>query len=960
MLFYKKHYWPITSPKAFFQKRAFCDWCKTATDHLELHRCEFICCLCKRGNCKTEIAQYKRCQNCDLNCYNENCIRLHCSKYCKPRLLCEYCGSKYLFKHSCSVVEQKYCVNCKNLVSIDHRCYIQKGTIKYAGSIDGYIFFDFESSQEFGTHVANLVIAHKYSRVGVLVEKKYFYQDGEDVNKQFCDWLFSQKNYIAIAHNLKGYDGIFLMNYLLNNLRPGTDPPTVLNQGNKILTMTYNNVKIIDSYLFMPMALSVFSSTFGLQECKGYFPHLFNKYTNRDYIGIMPPVEDFGIKTMSEAKKSKLLSWYDQNKYEEFNFKQELFKYCEMDVDLLAKGYLSFRKIIIESTGIEPFIQCVTLASLCHSIYRHNYMINDSIAIIPEIGYNPNENTSKKAQLWLRFLSISRNINIQHAKNGGEYTISPYKLDGYHQGEGFEFHGCLYHGCPKCFSQRTYNSVKDESMQVTYRKHCERIEFIRKRVKKLEEIWECEWDAMIKSDENLAKFVKDQDFRETINPRNALFGGRTNAAKLYHLAADTETIEYIDVCSLYPHVMVENEYPLGHPCIITENFNDIRMYFGLISCRVLPPRKMYFPVLPVKMHNKLLFPLCTACAKELNTESECSHTEEERSLEGVWCTPELQTALDYGYRLIKVFEVWHWEKRSKDLFCYYIKNFLKIKQESSGYPDWAKSDEEKQQYIDNYYSGENVRLDATKICKNNGLRKIAKLLLNTLWGRFGMNLNKSRVKFVTNIEEWYDMLANENCIIHNVQNSNPEVLMVVYSERDDMHLGGHQTNVPIAAFVTTYARLKLFRTLVVLDKRVLYFDTDSIIFISDANFRTTPHYPRLGDFLGDWTDEIGKRRIVEFISLGAKNYALFFSDGTSESVVKGVQQTCLTSGILNFETMKDILLNEQTKSILVPQTRIKINRNGWILSTFEMEKVYSMVYDKRVLIKGFFTQPYGF
>ena len=46
-----------------------------------------------------------------------------------------------------------------------------------------------------------------------------------------------------MAHNLKGYDGIFVMNYLLNHLKPGTQPPSVLNQGNKILTLQYNDVK---------------------------------------------------------------------------------------------------------------------------------------------------------------------------------------------------------------------------------------------------------------------------------------------------------------------------------------------------------------------------------------------------------------------------------------------------------------------------------------------------------------------------------------------------------------------------------------------------------------------------------------------------------------------------------------------------------------------------------------------
>ena len=56
---------------------------------------------------------------------------------------------------------------------------MKTGKLKNADSIFGYIFFDFESSQEFGTHVPNLVIAHKYDRHANLLEKRYFYNDGE-------------------------------------------------------------------------------------------------------------------------------------------------------------------------------------------------------------------------------------------------------------------------------------------------------------------------------------------------------------------------------------------------------------------------------------------------------------------------------------------------------------------------------------------------------------------------------------------------------------------------------------------------------------------------------------------------------------------------------------------------------------------------------------------------------------
>ena len=51
---------------------------------------------------------------------------------------------------------------------------------------------------------------------------------------------------------------------------------------------------------------------------------------------------------MNDEKKKALFAWYTANEHVEFNFKEELFRYCEMDVDLLAKGCFAFRRIILE------------------------------------------------------------------------------------------------------------------------------------------------------------------------------------------------------------------------------------------------------------------------------------------------------------------------------------------------------------------------------------------------------------------------------------------------------------------------------------------------------------------------------------------------------------------------------------------------------------------------------------
>ncbi len=44
-------------------------------------------------------------------------------------------------------------------------------------------------------------------------------------NNDFCYWLLEQKNYTGFAHNLKAYDGIFIMKYIVDNPLPTDSLP---------------------------------------------------------------------------------------------------------------------------------------------------------------------------------------------------------------------------------------------------------------------------------------------------------------------------------------------------------------------------------------------------------------------------------------------------------------------------------------------------------------------------------------------------------------------------------------------------------------------------------------------------------------------------------------------------------------------------------------------------------------
>ena len=130
----------------------------------------------------------------------------------------------------------------------------------------------------------------------------------------------------------------------------------------------------------------------------------------------------------------------------------------------------------------------------------------------------------------------------------------------------------------------------------------------------------------------------------------------------------------------------KNKFPTGHPIIyINEECNnvDLKKMFGLIKCKILPPHDLYFPVLPLRCQGKLLFPLCFSCA-ETNNLSNCKH----RCITGTWTTIEVNKAIEFGYRIVEIYEIYHYSRQEK-FFSDYVNCFLKIKQEASGYPSYC-------------------------------------------------------------------------------------------------------------------------------------------------------------------------------------------------------------------------------------------------------------------------------
>ena len=311
----------------------FCHKCKKTYSNNSDHLCEAMCRSCRSYDC-VMAGEGIVCNECDRLFKNQACYDHHkqpmgggSKTVCQTIRKCKQCGKAMDIRHlnSKGHICGKKCLTCgviRNQEDDEHLCYIQKTEQPEESQYNHLLFFDLECIQEHGIHEPNLCVVHdEEGEVGLF--------RGKDTVKEFCEWLLTKEHQdcIVVAHNFQGYDGYFIQNYLNKN----AIKYEVILRGAKILSMTIPlfNIKFIDSLNFIPMSLAKFPKTFGQAElCKGYFPHLFNKEENQNYVGPIPCQNDYGVNFMKPEERKAFIAWHKEqveNNYE-FDFQKEIVK----------------------------------------------------------------------------------------------------------------------------------------------------------------------------------------------------------------------------------------------------------------------------------------------------------------------------------------------------------------------------------------------------------------------------------------------------------------------------------------------------------------------------------------------------------------------------------------------------------------------------------------------------------
>ena len=790
---------------------------------------------------------------------------------------------------------------------------------------------------------------------------------------------------IILFHNLKGFDGLFLLHQLYQDQRTVTDQLTI---GAKVLSFTCGPLTFKDSLCFLPMPLSAFPATFGLTELKkGFFPHAFNLPSHQNYVGPIPALHYFDPDSLSAKNKTALETWHADQVQRNvlYDFQKELKEYCHSDVDILQRGCEAFCEEFQAHADFNPFVECSTIASACNRYWRKTHLPEETIAVQSPSGWRgPRVNQSKIALQWLYYQEslIPKQgacaDRIKHVRNGGEQKVrvegTYVFVDGFDDQTStvYEFQGCLWHGCPECCKTQRwskYHAHPDRSLEELYTATLYKIQRLHQAGYTVIEQWECQWKRQVKQDPSIQTFLDQLDLVPPLEPRDAFFGGRTGTVALYANTAPGEEIHYVDVTSLYPWVNKTSEYPVKHPKIITQPANqDLSDYFGIATVTILPPSELFHPVLPVRSGGKLTFPLCMTCVKEeqaksmLDRSALCQHTPRQRQLRGTWCTPEIEKAVEKGYTLIRIHEVWHFPQRRTGLFQPYVDTWLKLKQESAGWPRWCTTPADKQRYLDLYKEREGITLENVE--KNPGRKQVAKLMLNSFWGKFGEKSNKPVTQQITSPHQLYKILYDPAVELSTLRVCTDDVLEAVYTQSEENDVPNVKTNIFIAAFTTCWARLRLYSYLDTLQHQVLYYDTDSVI------YHWCPGQPKIatGDFLGDMTDELDGDIIEEFVSGGAKNYGYRTRGGKFECKVRGFTLNLRGHRVLNYTTMKENILAELENPTEEPRVIPVVNPNHFqrdstrkSIKLVEQVKRYKLVFDKRVIdVPSKRSYPFGY
>ncbi|EFO85376.1 hypothetical protein CRE_26884 [Caenorhabditis remanei] len=908
------HYRGVRSICALLRTDYYCALCIRGYRSTALHyKCPLVHRLCgqRQGNCPvTESDQPTRCKTCTVLFKSQICYENHIKKgpqngksRCEYTKVCRKCeGIYYTNKGNAHKCGEKWCYRCNCQRMMPHSCLMPVSKKNEKKLTRRRVYFDIESRADESTgqqHPVLFVALRCCSDCSTIIPNDI--EQARNMNCSKC----------APDGRLKVIECITIENRNVN----------VGSQMTKWLFADHHRGAVAVAH-----------------NASGDFPVLFIKPENYTYVGPLPDDHHYAMDNKSSVVKEQLSTFLSAQRAEGkiFNFVEEIFKYCYNDVYILATSMglfeREFEKItnvcLLEVSFSETFVpiththdhvqESTTAASAAALVFRRNHLDSEK-PIVLDVKPSISMNASEISQKYLAWFTSKEGVQLNMSTTYGEEKIGRYRVDGfvpqcpkYPQGLIIEFFGCYWHAHDCTYSEESM--IGCESAKEIRLKDEERLSALRE-FHPVKVVWECEVKKKLQRNPEMAAFFQDYEAVGLLHSERALTGGRTEVFRLY-ANNEGKTLRYADVVSLYPTVMKHDPFPIGSPKNVPKNSMEVPMrkptdltFRGFLSCKVLPPRHLKLPVLPIKDNGKLLFGLCKKCCRDSN-QHDCEHSDNDRSFSGTFTTVELQKALSLGYEITEVFHVktgiwWihvilflqgvkyeNWVQNDESgrggLFTSYINQMMEEKIYSTGWPANVTTDAQKDAYCKAYFDKEQIHLtDYSRFSKNPGKRAVAKLMLNSLWGKFAQRVDRETTCIVTDPAIFWNIVYDTTIVISDVLCVN-DALIIKYRKQAETLESFKTSAMQLAALTTSYARLRLYRFMELVGaENIMYTDTDSIIYAVPEG-SVDPLRGEIGPYLGQLTDELDGA-MTEFVTLGPKTYC-YKEVSTDESLkVSGKQ-----------------------------------------------------------------------
>ena len=99
-------------------------------------------------------------------------------------------------------------------------------------------------------------------------------------------------------------------------------------------------------------------------------------------------------------------------------------------------------------------------------------------------------------------------------------------------------------GCPECYEDRDLvNHVNQKTMEQLYKDTKRKVDYLEDKGFEVVQKWGCELEKEMEQNEEMKRYFDEHELVDPLQPREAFFGGRTNAAKLYHKCQGNQKIK---------------------------------------------------------------------------------------------------------------------------------------------------------------------------------------------------------------------------------------------------------------------------------------------------------------------------------------------------------------------------------------------------------------------------------